>query len=154
MLSEIGQNIRVAAALVVDDEGCPLLVRRNGTKWFMQADGRIEPRQDPLLTLRRELYEEIGVTFGSGDVHYPGRFDAPAANEAGRTVEAELFRFLLTEAPIPAAEIEEAIWVRPDAAERRPLAPLIRDHVLRFARVMSYVRLYKWRIFLARRRIC
>jgi len=136
MMNDASRTIRVAAALIVDNEGCLLLVRKAGTRWFMQAGGKIEQGEDSLATLRRELYEEIGVTFEPGDPTYLGCFDAPAANETGQIVKAELFHLILTEASMPAAEIEEAIWVRPDAAEGLPLAPLTRNHVLRLARAM------------------
>ena len=135
-MSDTPRDIRVAAALIVDNEGRLLLVRKFGTQWFMQAGGKIEQGEDPLSTLHRELCEEIGVTFEPDAPKYLGCFDAPAANEIGQTVKAELFHLILTSAPIPAAEIEEAIWVKPDAAECLPLAPLTRNHVLRLARAM------------------
>ncbi len=64
---------------------------------------------------------------------YLGLFSAPAANEQGHVVEAEVFH-LRTDAKVePAAEIEEIVWI--DAAHPAclPLAPLTRDHLLPFA---------------------
>lgn len=128
--------LRIAAALITDGSGRLLLVRKAGTRWFMQAGGKIEPGEDALSALRRELAEEIGVTIEDGDARHLGRFEAPAANEVDRTVEAELFDLRLSVAPVAGSEIEEAIWVAPDAAEGLPLAPLTRDHVIPLARAM------------------
>ncbi|WP_062212880.1 NUDIX domain-containing protein [Aureimonas sp. AU12] len=129
--------IRIAAALITDRKGCLLLVRKVGTRWFMQAGGKIEPGEDALSALQRELYEEINVTFDASDAHPLGRFEAPAANETGQMVQAELFHLRLTTACLPVSEIEEVIWVTPEAAEGLPLAPLTRDHLLPLVRAMK-----------------
>ena len=130
------RTIRIAAAVIDDGRGQLLLVRKKGTRWFMQAGGKIEPGESALLALGRELQEEIGVTLAEGEARYLGCFQAVAANEAGTTVEAELFHVSLAVAPTIGAEIEEATWVTPDAAEGFPLAPLTRDHVLPLARIL------------------
>ena len=46
--------IRVAAAVVTDDAGRFLLVRKRGTTAFMQPGGKIEPGEDPRAALVRE----------------------------------------------------------------------------------------------------
>jgi 8-oxo-dGTP pyrophosphatase MutT (NUDIX family) len=53
--------IRIAAALIDNEAGQLLLVRKNGTPWFMQAGGKIEDGESALAALRRELGEEIGL---------------------------------------------------------------------------------------------
>ncbi|MCP4617791.1 MAG: NUDIX domain-containing protein [Bradyrhizobium sp.] len=80
--------IRIAAALIDDGAGRMLLVRKAGSRAYMQAGGKIEPGEAPLDALRRELAEEIGLEIA--DAPWLGRFQAPAANEPGRIVEAEL----------------------------------------------------------------
>lgn len=122
--------IRIAAALIDDDHGRLLLVRKAGTASFMQAGGKIEPGENPWAALRRELIEEIGLDAGADARGYLGRFSAPAANEPGCLVEAELFHLRLRCQPAIAAEIAEAVWVRPEEARRLVLAPLTRDCVL------------------------
>jgi 8-oxo-dGTP diphosphatase len=123
--------IRIAAALIDDGEGRMLLVRKAGTTAYMQAGGKIEPGETPLEALRRELAEEIGLAIT--DARQLGRFQAPAANEPGRIVEAELFHLTAPHTPAIAAEIEEAIWVEIGRADALPLAPMTREHVLPIA---------------------
>jgi 8-oxo-dGTP diphosphatase len=122
-------HIRIAAAVIVDERGRTLLVRKRGTQAFMQAGGKLAPDETPEAALRRELREELDC----GLVGAPrplGCFQAPAANEPGRMVEAELFEVTLNGEIRPAAEIEDAIWHDPDDLASVTLAPLTRDHVL------------------------
>jgi 8-oxo-dGTP diphosphatase len=125
--------IRIAAAVIVDGDGRTLLVRKRGTAAYMQAGGKLGPGEAPLDALRRELAEELGCTL-AGEARALGRFSAPAANEAGHVVEAELFAVALEGDVSPAAEIEDMAWHDPDDLESRPLAPLTRDHVLPLVR--------------------
>ncbi|MFI5445739.1 NUDIX domain-containing protein [Polaromonas sp. UC242_47] len=126
-------TIRIAAALLTRDDGRTLLVRKRGTLAFMQPGGKIEPGEEPVAALVRELYEELGLVITASRPVYLGCFAAPAANEPGWTVEAEMFRLHLTnadEAVIPTAEIEEIAWVDPLSQITLPLAPLTQAHVL------------------------
>lgn len=59
-----------------------------------------------------------------------GQFSAPAANEAGAVVVADLFRLDVTGEVRPQAEIEEIRWIDPAAPGSIELAPLTRDEVL------------------------
>ncbi len=124
--------IRIAAALIDDGAGYMLLVRKTGTSAYMQAGGKIEPGEAPIDALRRELAEEIGLVPAKDPAHL-GSFRAPAANEPGHMVEAELFHLTAPHQPRAAAEIAEAIWVPISEAAALPLAPMTRTHVLPIA---------------------
>ena len=50
--------VRIAAAVIVDGDGRSLLVRKRGTRLFMQPGGKLDPGEDPRSALRRELLEE------------------------------------------------------------------------------------------------
>ncbi len=96
----------------------------------MQAGGKIEAEENPLEALCRELLEEIGFSIDHATARHLGCFTAPAANEPGRQVQAELFHLHIAHDPAPSLEIEEAVWADLTTAEAIPLAPLTRDHVL------------------------
>ena len=129
-MSEGIRRIRIAAALLTDAHQRLLLVRKRGTAWFMQPGGKIEPGELPFDALARELREELGLTIISKAAHHCGCFAAPAANEPGFIVEAELYALPLDGEPRPAAEIAEIAWLDPGTASTLPLAPLTRDHAL------------------------
>jgi len=126
-------TIRIAAALIDDDSGRMLLVRKAGTPWFMQAGGKIEPGETPFRALQRELLEEVGLALQEDEARYIGQFSSPAANEAGHVVQADIFHVRVRPPLAVGAEIEEAVWVDLLEAEPMPLAPLTRTHVLPLA---------------------
>jgi 8-oxo-dGTP diphosphatase len=131
---DVTGRIRIAAALIEDDSGRLLLVRKRGTVRFMQAGGKIERGETPFEALARELGEELDYTPAAAEAGYIGRFSAEAANEPGHVVEAELFRLRAPDCGFAlGAELEEALWVAPDAALALPLARLTRDCVLPLA---------------------
>lgn len=130
MTSSHARTIRIAAAVIRDSSGKLLLVRKRGTKAFMQAGGKIEPGEAPATALARELWEELGIAVDPATASHLGCFSAQAANEPEAQVEAELFELPITGEPIPAAEIEEMIWLSPDLAGGMELAPLTADIVL------------------------
>lgn len=128
--------IRIAAALIFDDAGHVLVVRKRGASVFMQPGGKIEPNETPVAALARELQEEIGLTVGPGELVYLGQFRAEAANEHGREVEADVFEVALTGTVAARAEIEEIRWADPFTLDL-PLAVLSRDHIMPVARARS-----------------
>ncbi len=107
-----------------------LLVRKRGTKAFMQPGGKIDANEDAITALSRELQEEIGCSVRPATAQFLGQFVAPAANEIGATVVAELYAVAIDGEVAPAAEIEEIAWVDAAAPQRYLLAPLTRDQVL------------------------
>lgn len=125
--------IRIVAAVVVDERGRLLLVRKRGTTAFMQPGGKFEPGETPVDALVREVREELGV--GVTDVRELGHHTAIAANEPGHSVAADLFFVKLDGVPQAAAEIEEMAWIDPHDPGDTVLAPLTRDIVLDFVRV-------------------
>jgi len=128
------RKIRIAAAVIADTSGRLLLVRKRGTSAFMQPGGKIEPHEQPVDALVRELREELGLVVDPATATPLGLFSAQAANEPGSRVEAELFAVAIESQPAAAAaEIEEMIWLHPGSADAVDLAPLTRDVVLQFA---------------------
>ncbi|SDR93736.1 ADP-ribose pyrophosphatase YjhB, NUDIX family [Pseudomonas cedrina] len=126
--------IRIAAAVLIGSDGQTLLVRKRGTQAFMQPGGKIDAGEQPAEALARELHEELNLRIAPGDARYLGRFSAPAANEPGFTVQAELFLVRIDGPVTPAAEIEEVRWIDPTGDGGLLLAPLTRDLILPFYR--------------------
>lgn len=126
--------IRIAAALLLDRDGRTLLVRKRGTEAFMQAGGKIETGEQPLVALARELDEELGLRFDPAAATYLGHFSAPAANEPGYEVQAEVFCLRIANTVSAAAEIEEILWVDPLLEHDLPMAALTRERILPFYR--------------------
>jgi len=126
--------IRIAAALLLNAEGQTLLVRKRGTTAFMQPGGKIEAHELPVHALARELEEELGLQIDPAQACFLGQFSAPAANEPGFVVQAEIFQLTIDADVKPAAEIEEVIWIDPATDAGLVLAPLTRDLILPFYR--------------------
>ena len=130
----MSKTIRIAAALLIEPNGQTLLGRKRGTQAFMQPGGKIDAGEQPAEALARELHEELGLIIEPTDAVYLGHFSAPAVNEPGYTVEADLFQVTIDEPVSPAAEIEEVRWIDPAADGDLLLAPLTRDLILPFYR--------------------
>jgi len=126
--------IRIAAALLIGPDGRTLLVRKRGTQAFMQPGGKIDAHEQPAEALARELNEELGLTIDPIQAQFLGEFSAPAANEPGHVVQAQLFLLTIDVDVSPAAEIEEVIWIDPACDGNVILAPLTRDVILPFYR--------------------
>ncbi|NUU36834.1 NUDIX domain-containing protein [Pseudomonas sp. C2B4] len=126
--------IHIAAALLIGPDGRTLLVRKRGTQAFMQPGGKIEAQEQPVNALARELEEELGLIIDPSHATFLGQFSAPAANEPGFIVKAEIFLLSIDSDVTPAAEIEEVIWIDPATDGDVPLAPLTRDLILPFYR--------------------
>lgn len=126
--------IHIAACLLLSPDGRTLLVRKRGTQAFMQAGGKIEARESPAVALARELEEELGLQVDPAQARFLGQFSAPAANEPGYVVQAEVFLLEIDAEVAPAAEIEEVCWVDPHSDINLHLAPLTRDLILPFYR--------------------
>ncbi|MGM4896307.1 NUDIX hydrolase [Tardiphaga sp. 839_C3_N1_4] len=125
--------IGVVAALIRDDRGRMLVVRKRGTEAFMQPGGKRDAGEDDLAALEREISEELGCGMVPGSAQALGQFNSVAANEPGWRVQASVYAVKVDGAIAPQAEIAEAIWINPTAPEAIVLAPLTRDHVLPLA---------------------
>lgn len=126
--------IRIAAALLLNANGQTLLVRKRGTTAFMQPGGKIEAHELPVHALARELEEELDLQIDPAQATFLGQFSAPAANEPGCVVQADIFQLTINADVSPAAEIEEVIWIDPATDGDVVLAPLTRDVILPFYR--------------------
>src|SRR5258707_9319946 len=126
-------TIKIVAALIRDDAGRVLLVRKRGTTAFMQPGGKRDPGEDDVAALSREIAEELGCRVVRASIRPLGEFDAVAANEPGFRGQASLYGIDVTGEIMPGREIDETIWIDPASPPQIALAPLTRDHVLPLA---------------------
>jgi 8-oxo-dGTP pyrophosphatase MutT (NUDIX family) len=122
--------IRIAAALLIGADGRTLLVRKRGTQAFMQPGGKIDAGESAAEALVRELHEELGLVIEQEHARFLGEFSAVAANEPGFEVNCQLYQLHVEQEVVPAAEIEEIIWVDASSIDHLHLAPLTRDSIL------------------------
>jgi 8-oxo-dGTP diphosphatase len=120
--------IEVVGAIIRDEDGRLLTVRKRGTERFMLPGGKRESGEDDLAALAREVFEELGVRLASTRPF--GRFEAPAANEPGATVRSCAYLAEVEGRIAIAAEIEELLWIDPAAPPQVPIAPLLAIEIL------------------------
>jgi 8-oxo-dGTP diphosphatase len=125
--------ISVVAALIRDEQGRVLLVRKRGTSAFMQPGGKRDVGESDVAALAREIVEELGCRVDQDAARALGVFECAAANEPGYQVRAAVYAVDIEGTVQPQAEIEQVVWVDPRALPDLLLAPLTRDHVLPLA---------------------
>jgi 8-oxo-dGTP diphosphatase len=131
------RTISVVAALIRDNNGRVLLVRKRGTSAFMQPGGKRDAGESDVAALSRELAEELGCRILDNSAQALGVFDCAAANETGFHLRASVYAVDVDGAIKPGGEIDQVVWVDPTALPDLPLAPLTRDHVLPLACAQS-----------------
>jgi 8-oxo-dGTP diphosphatase len=128
--------ISVVAALIRDDDGRVLLVRKRGTAAFMQPGGKRDTGESDVAALSREIVEELGCCVDQHSARPLGIFDCASANEPGFQQRVAVYAVDVEGAVRPQAEIDQVVWVDPRALPDLHLAPLTRDHVLPLARAL------------------
>lgn len=127
-------DIHVSAAIIHDEDGRVLVVRKQGTTKFMQPGGKPEAGENPAQTLTRELDEELGLKVDDAQLRPLGRFVSAAANEPGHRVIADAFALTIEAGTVTVqAELAELRWITPADVDRLPLAPLSLEHLLPLA---------------------
>ena len=129
----MSDTIEIVAALIRDEAGRVLLVRKRGTTAFMQPGGKRDSGEDDIAALTREIDEELGCQLVRESIQPLGEFNAVSANEPGWRVRACLYEIAVTGDIATKAEIDAMVWIDPAAPADIPLAPLTRDHVLPLA---------------------
>lgn len=125
------RRIHVSAAVILDDDGRLLLVRKTGTSAFMQPGGKPEPGETASETLSRELAEELGIHVAPHELRDLGSYTAAAANEPGFLVVADVFAADIgAQRPVVGAEIAELRWITRADADHLEIAPLARENFL------------------------
>jgi 8-oxo-dGTP diphosphatase len=124
----------VVAGLITDAAGRVLITQRRADQslplqWEFPG-GKVEPGEDPVAALARELVEEIGVAVEVGRV-WDVLFHAYPAFDLVMLV----YRCRIAGGAVPrAVEVADLRWIAPDAAPRADILPADRPLVDRMAR--------------------
>lgn len=122
--------------MILDPHNNVLVVRKHGSQSFIQPGGKREPEESSLITLARELHEEIGVTMQTDSARRIGEFEAWAVNEPGQRVQAEVFLIHIEGKPQAQAEIAELAWIPLQPPHGVSLAPMSEQHILPATRAL------------------
>lgn len=129
-MSPSDSPIRIVTAVILDDAGRVLVVRKHSSDTFIQPGGKREPGEQALQTLTRELHEELGVTLRPDGAQALGVFEEDAVNEPGRRVQGEAWRVWIDGTPQVQAEIAELAWIPLQPPHGVRLAPLSARYIL------------------------
>jgi 8-oxo-dGTP diphosphatase len=128
--------ISIVAALIRDQAGRVLLVRKRGAAAFMQPGGNRDAGEGDVAALSREIVEELGCRVRDNSARPLGVFDCVSANERSFQVRAAGYAVDVEGAARLQAEIDRLVWVDPRALPDLHFAPLTRDRVLPLARAL------------------
>src|SRR5690625_5772032 len=111
------QTLHLAVALLHNDAQEILLVRKDHSKHYMLAGGKVEAQESPFVALTRELHEELNILVTAYLPHFVGQFTATAANEKDYTVHAHLYTLYWTGPIQVGTEIKQEHWISPYNAQ-------------------------------------
>lgn len=127
------KTIQIVSAILLNTNKDLLVVRKRNSLFYMLPGGKIDQGEELIDTLRRELKEELNLTFKADDFVFLGRHETNAANEAETIVQGNIFLLKepLSANEIPAhAEIEEVCWITKENYSTYQLAHLLKEFAL------------------------
>ncbi|GGE94914.1 8-oxo-dGTP pyrophosphatase MutT, NUDIX family [Chishuiella changwenlii] len=126
------KNLYLANALVTDNEGRMLAVRKNKSIYFQMVGGKIDGAEKPIQALEREFKEEINININLHKVSFLGTYTTNAVNEENTLVNATIFHVHLNSINTIKidAEIEEIAWITKEDYKDYQFAHLLREFSL------------------------
>lgn len=121
-------TITVASAIIANQQGQLLLVRKKNTQAFMQVGGKLEPQELAEQALKREILEEIGCDVAQ--LHFIQTYHTQAVNEPDHQLVSHTFWVKIKGEPKIQAELAEMLWLDIDRRDDYMLAPLTRELII------------------------
>ena len=111
--------------------GQVLLARSRGDKHFQIPGGKIEPGENDIDALTREVEEELAVALVPDSPVHLATFEAQAASQRDVLVEIRLYNGAIDSIPKASSEIAELVWQFP-AEPTVPCSDVVRLHIMPF----------------------
>ena len=121
----------IKVGLCVIPGGQLLLARSRGDKHFQIPGGKIEPGENDIDALTREVEEELAVALVPDSAVHLATFEAQAASQSDVLVEIRLYNGAIDSIPKASSEIAELIWQFP-AEPTVPCSDVVRLHIMPF----------------------
>ena len=121
----------IKVGLCVIRGGQLLLARSRGDKHFQIPGGKIEPGENDIDALTREVEEDLAVALVPDSPVHLATFEAQAASQSDVLVEIRLYNGAIDSIPKASSEIAELIWQFP-AKPTVPCSDVVRLHILPF----------------------
>ncbi|MCH4246628.1 MAG: NUDIX domain-containing protein [Acinetobacter populi] len=121
-------TITVASAIIANQQGQLLLVRKKNTRAFMQVGGKLEVDEAAEQALKREILEEIGCEVSQ--LRFIQTYHTQAANEPDHQLVSHTFGVTIKGEPKIQAELAEMLWLDIEKRDDYPLAPLTKELII------------------------
>ncbi len=123
-------DIHKAAGVLIQDRKF-LITRSKGKSFFIAPGGKLESGESVSDALRRELKEELQIEVSTTDLKELGTFYALAAGQDDKYLQMDV---LIVEKwvgeIVPAAEVEEIMWINSTLPEGIELGSIFQHDVL------------------------
>lgn len=118
-------------ALVIVKDNRLLVVRKKGSRDFLMPGGKPKGRESAVMTVRREIMEELGCDTETGSLVFVGAFEDYTSDKKAR-VEIKLYTGNIIGTPKPCSEIDELAWISPKEANSPKITPIIKNEIMPF----------------------
>lgn len=120
--------------LVLSPDGKKFLVCQKSpddvTAQYIMPGGQVEPGEEPVETLTREIREELSTDVDPTALKFIAEYQDVAAGQPGRGVSIKLFSGTLNGEPTPTSEIKKLHWISKDDASNERVSPIIRNKII------------------------
>ena len=118
-----------SAGIIIKD-GALLVLRSKGKDTFYAPGGKLDSGETPKQALCRELQEEVSIAVKEDDLTLFGRFEAPAHDKDGITLDMDVFFVNDYSGEVVASnEIEECQWVESSNVDDIAISTIFRNEV-------------------------